>query len=67
MATNSVAAKLNKGIKLNYNNYDIWYRKVQNLLELQDSLEVITNVMTDHQKVTLLNIKVILKHMKLVK
>ena len=50
MATNSVVAELNKGIKLNGNNYDIWYCKVQNLLELQDSLEVITNIMTELPK-----------------
>ena len=47
MATNSVVAELNKGIKLNGNNHDIWYRKVQNLLELQESLEAIINVTTE--------------------
>ena len=50
MTTNNVVAELNKGIKLNGNNYDIWYHKVQNLLELQDSLEVITNIMTEPPK-----------------
>ena len=51
MTTNSVVTELNKGIKLNGNNYDIWYLKVQNLLELQDSIEVITNIMTKIQTV----------------
>ena len=50
MTTNSVVTELNKGIKLNGNNYDIWYLKVQNLLELQDSIEVITNIMTKPRK-----------------
>ncbi|KAL9431814.1 hypothetical protein AB3S75_026920 [Citrus x aurantiifolia] len=50
MATYSVVAELNKGIKLNGNNHEIWYRKFQNLLELQESLEVITNVMTEPPK-----------------
>ena len=35
---------------MNGNNYDIWYSKVQNLIELQESLEVITNIMTEPSK-----------------
>ncbi|KAF7826357.1 UBN2_3 domain-containing protein [Senna tora] len=40
-------AYLNKGDKLNGNNYDIWHRKVQFLLEEQEVIEAIRNVMVE--------------------
>ena len=49
MATKNIIAKLNKGEKLNGNNYNIWHLKMQYNLEKQDALEVITNVMNKPQ------------------
>ena len=41
-ATRSIVADLNQGDKLNDNNYDVWHRKIQYLLEEKDMLETIT-------------------------
>ncbi|KAF7810701.1 UBN2_3 domain-containing protein [Senna tora] len=47
MAAKSIVADLNKGDKLNGDNYDIWHRKVQFLLEEQEVIEAIRNVMVE--------------------
>ena len=39
----NITAELNKGEKLNGDNYDIWHRKIQYILEEQDALETLTN------------------------
>ena len=40
--TKSIITDLNQEDKLNEKNYDVWYRKIQYLLEEQDMLETIT-------------------------
>ena len=45
MATKNVVANLTKGEKLDETNYDMWHRKIQNLLNEQEVLETLTNVM----------------------
>ncbi|KAF7823912.1 UBN2_3 domain-containing protein [Senna tora] len=47
MAAKSIVADLNKGDKLNGDNYDIWHKKVQFLLEEQEVIEAIRNVMVE--------------------
>ena len=47
MATKNIIAELNKGEKLNGDNYNIWHLKMQYVLEEQDALEAITNVMNE--------------------
>ena len=39
MASKSIIADLNKGEKLNGDNYDIWSRKIWYVLEQQNALE----------------------------
>ena len=46
MTSKSIVANLNKGEKLDGNNYDIWHRKIQYLLDELDVLETLTNSMT---------------------
>ena len=48
-ASKSIVAELNKGEKLNGNNYDIWHRKIQYVLEEQEALETLTNTMIELQ------------------
>ena len=38
-ASKNIATELNKGEKLNCDNYDIWHRKIQYILEEQESLK----------------------------
>ena len=47
MASKSIVADLNKGEKLNGDNFDIWHRKVQYILEEQEVLETLNNVMNE--------------------
>ncbi|KAF7802600.1 UBN2_3 domain-containing protein [Senna tora] len=47
MAAKSIVADLNKGDKLNGDNYDRWHRKVQFLIEEQEVIEAIRNVMVE--------------------
>ena len=49
MATKNIIAELNKGEKLNGDNYNIWHLKMQYVLEEQDALEAIINVMNEPQ------------------
>lgn len=46
-ASKSIVADLNQGDKLTENNYDIWYRKLQFLLEEQDMLATVTQQMQE--------------------
>ena len=42
MASKSIIADLNKGEKLDGDNYDIWHRKIQYVLDEQEVLETLT-------------------------
>ena len=46
-----IMAKLNKGEKLNGNNYDIWSMKIQYVLEEQQALEVLKMSMLEPEQV----------------
>ena len=43
MASKGIAADLNKGEKLDGDNYDIWNRKIQYVLNEQEVLETLTH------------------------
>ncbi|KAL7225158.1 hypothetical protein ACSBR1_020524 [Camellia fascicularis] len=45
MASKNIIVELNNGDKLDGNNYDIWHRKVQYLLNEQELLDHLTNIM----------------------
>ncbi len=45
LATKNIVAELNKGEKLNGDNYKIWSIKIQYVLEEQEALEVLSLVM----------------------
>ena len=45
IATKNVVADLSKEEKLDWTNYDMWYRKIQYLLSEQEALKGLTNVM----------------------
>ena len=45
MATKNIIAELNKGEKLNGDNYKIWHLKIQYVLEEQEVLEAVNQVM----------------------
>ena len=45
MASKSIVANLNKGEKLDGDNYDTWHRKVQYILDVQEVLETLTKTM----------------------
>ncbi|MDD0298939.1 DUF4219 domain-containing protein [Shigella flexneri] len=47
MASKNIIAELNKGEKLNGDNYNIWHLKIQYVLEEQEALEAINNVMEE--------------------
>ena len=48
----NIVTELNKGKKLNGDNYNIWHRKVLYILEEQETLEALNNTLS---KVVLLN------------
>jgi transposase InsO family protein len=50
MASKSIIADLNKGEKLDGDNYDIWHRKIRYVLNEQEVLETITQSMTAPQQ-----------------
>jgi S-methylmethionine-dependent homocysteine/selenocysteine methylase len=51
MASKSIIAYLNKGEKLDVDNYyDIWHRKIRYVLNKQEVLEAITQSMTAPQQ-----------------
>jgi hypothetical protein len=43
MASKGIVADLNKGEKLHGDNYDIWHRKIQYVLNEQEVLETLTH------------------------
>ena len=43
----SIVGELNNGEKLNGDNYEMWHRKVQLILEKQEALETLTNTMVE--------------------
>jgi hypothetical protein len=43
MASKGIVADLNKGEKLDGDNYDIWHRKIQYVLNEQEVLETLTH------------------------
>ena len=46
-ATRNIIVELNKAEKLNGDNYEIWYRKVQYVLEEQEVLDKLNHVMEE--------------------
>ena len=46
-AVKNIMAKLNKGEKLNGDNYEIWGMKIQYVVEEQEVLETLNNVMAE--------------------
>ena len=46
-ATKSVIAELNKDLKLNGDNYEVWSMKIQYVLEEQEVLDMLNIVMTE--------------------
>ena len=47
MASKSIVADLNKGEKLDGENYDIWHRKIQYVLDEQEVLEALSHSLTE--------------------
>ncbi|KAI9194586.1 hypothetical protein LWI28_007387 [Acer negundo] len=60
----SIVSELNKEEKLNGNNYKMWHRKVQLILEEQEALETLTNTMVEPRLVALPNTGEIWKHIR---
>jgi len=50
VASKSIIADLNHGDKLSEKNYDVWYRKIEYLLEEQKMLETITQPMAEPEQ-----------------
>ena len=46
-ATKNIVAELNKGEKLNGDNYEIWSLKIQYVLEEQEALEALNQIMEE--------------------
>ena len=46
MASKNIVADLNKGEKLNGDNYDIWHYKIQYILDKQEVMKTLTQEMT---------------------
>ena len=47
IATKNIVAELNKGEKLNGDNFDVWHRRVQYILEEQEYLETLHHTMSE--------------------
>ena len=43
----NIVAELNKGEKLNGDNYDIWHRKIPCIIEEQETLEALNNTLAE--------------------
>ena len=54
-ASKNIVTELNKGEKLNCDNYDIWHRKIQYILEEQETLEALNNTLAELEHEKLLN------------
>ena len=52
MASKSIVADLNKGEKLDGDNYDIWHRKIQYILDEQEVLETFNYTMDEPEHET---------------
>lgn len=50
MASKNIVADLNKGEKLNGDNFDIWHRKIQYVLNEQEVEDLLTYSMTEPEK-----------------
>ena len=50
MPIDEIVTELNKGEKLNGDNYDIWHRKVQYVIEEQEALETLNNIMLEPER-----------------
>ena len=61
MAAKNVVADLTRGDKLTGNNYDIWHRKIQYLLNKQELLETLSSKMINLKMGIRPNIDVIWK------
>ena len=48
-ASKNIMAELNKGEKLNSDNYDIWHRMIQYILKEQETLEALNNTLAEHE------------------
>ena len=49
LASNNIVAELNRGEKLNGDDYEIWSMKIQYVLEEQEALEVLNLIMNELQ------------------
>ena len=49
-ASKNIVAELNKGEKLNGDNYEIWSMKIQYVLEKQEAFEVLNFIMNEHEE-----------------
>ena len=47
IATKNIVAELNKGKKLSGDNFDVWHRRVQYILEEQEYLEALHHTMSE--------------------
>ena len=52
-ATKSIVAELNKDLKLNDDNYEIWSMKIQYVLEEQEILVTLITIMEEPEKGTM--------------
>ena len=48
-ATKSVVAELNKDLKLNDDNYEVWSMKIQYVIEEQKAIDTLTTIMDEPQ------------------
>jgi hypothetical protein len=49
MASKSIVADLNKGEKLDGENYDIWHRKIRYVLNEQEVLETLSHSLIEFE------------------
>jgi len=58
-AFKSIIVDLNYGDKLSKKNYNVWYRKIEYLLEKQEMLKIITQPMVEPEQGNMLNTSLI--------
>ena len=46
-ATKSVVAELNKDLKLNDDNYEVWSMKIQYVIKEQEAIDTLTTIMDE--------------------
>ena len=49
MTSKNIVVDLNKGEKLDGDNYDIWHRKIQYTLDEEEVIETLTQEMATHK------------------